>query len=108
MKMPGDYALDTDIDELDKDDEFFKCRDELYIIYKNSCLIGIVKEFIIDSVLNNCANLLKINNEQEMQNININLINKYDVEFCLYSINILQEGLMGNDFSTSHHQNILD
>ena len=99
MKMPGDYALDTDIDELDKDDEFFKCRDELYIIYKNSCLIGIVKEFIIDSVLNNCANLLKINNEQEMQNININLINKYDVEFCLYSINILQEGLMGNDFS---------
>ena len=34
-----------------------------------------------------------------MPNININLINKYDIEFCLYLINILQEGFIGNDFS---------
>ena len=99
LKMPEAYALDTDIDELDKDDIFFKCRVELGNIYKNSYNIGIMKEFIIDSVLNNLVNLLKINNEQNMSNININGINKFDVEFGLYLINILQEGFIGNDFS---------
>ena len=99
LRMPEDYSLDTDIDELDKDDDFFKCRAELSNIYKNSYNINIIKEFIIDSVLNNLKNLLKINNEQDMSNININLINKYDVEFCLYLISILQEGFIGNDFA---------
>ena len=89
----------TDIDELDKDDDFFKCRAELSNIYKNSYNINIIKEFIIDSVLNNLKNLLKINNEQDMSNININALNKFDIEFCLYLISILQEGFIGNDFA---------
>jgi hypothetical protein len=99
LRMPEDYSLDTDIDELDKDDDFFKCRAELSNIYKNSYNINIIKEFIIDSVLNNLKNLLKINNEQDMSNININAINKFDIEFCLYLISILQEGFIGNDFA---------
>ena len=99
LRMPEDYLLDTDIDELDKDDDFFKCRGELSNIYKNSYNINIIKEFIIDSVLNNLKNLLKINNEQDMSNININAINKFDIEFCLYLISILQEGFIGNDFA---------
>ena len=49
LRMPEDYSLDTDIDELDKDDDFFKCRAELSNIYKNSYNINIIKEFIIDS-----------------------------------------------------------
>ena len=99
LRMPEDYSLDTDIDELDKDDDFFKCRAELSNIYKNSYNINIIKEFIIDSVLNNLKNLLKINNEQDMSNININALNKFDIEFCLYLISILQEGFIGNDFA---------
>ena len=98
MKMSMDYSLDTDIDELDKDDDFFKCRGELSIIYKNSYHIDIIKEFIIDSALNNLVNLLKINNEQDLPNIDINSINKYDIEFCLYLINNLQE-IISKDFS---------
>ncbi len=101
LRMPEDYSLDTDIDELDKDDDFFKCRAELSNIYKNTYNISIMKEFIIDCVLNNLGNLLKINNEQDMNNININLLNKYDIEFCLYLISILQEGFIGNDFKRS-------
>ena len=101
LKIPNDYNLDTDIDELDKDDDFFKCRAELSNIYKNTYNISIMKEFIIDCVLNNLGNLLKINNEQDMNNININLLNKYDIEFCLYLISILQEGFIGNDFKRS-------
>ena len=99
LRMPEDYLLDTDIDELDKDDPFFNCRAELSKVYKNSYNIHIIKEFIIDSVLNNLINLLKITNEKEMPNININSLNKFDVEFCLYLISILQEGFIGNDFS---------
>ena len=99
LRMPEDYSLDTDIDELDKDDDFFKCRAELSNIYKHSYNINIIKEFIIDSVLNNLKNLLKINNEQDMSNININALNKFDIEFCLYLISILQEGFIGNDFA---------
>lgn len=99
LRMPEDYSLDTDIDELDKDDDFFKCRAELSNIYKNSYNINIIKEFIIDLVLNNLKNLLKINNEQDMSNININALNKFDIEFCLYLISILQEGFIGNDFA---------
>ena len=53
LKMPSEYNLDTDIDELDKDNDFFKCRAELSNIYKNSYNISTMKEFIIDSVLNN-------------------------------------------------------
>ena len=34
-----------------------------------------------------------------MPNININSLNKFDIEFCLYLISILQEGFIGNDFS---------
>ena len=97
MKMSNDYSLDSDIDELDKDDDFFKCRGDLSIIYKNSYHIDIIKEFIIDSALNNLVNLLKINNEQDLPNIDINSINKYDIEFCLYLINNLQE-IIGKDF----------
>ena len=99
LRMPEDYSLDTDIDELDKDDDFFKCRAELSNIYKNTYNISIMKEFIIDCVLNNLKNLLKINNEQDMSNININALNKFDIEFCLYLISILQEGFIGNDFA---------
>ena len=98
MKMSNEYSLDSDIDELDKDDDFFKCRGDLSIIYKNSYHIDIIKEFIIDSALNNLVNLLKINNEQDLPNIDINSINKYDIEFCLYLINNLQE-IIGKDFS---------
>ena len=98
MKMSNDYSLDSDIDELDKDDDFFKCRGDLSTIYKNSYHIDIIKEFIIDSALNNLVNLLKINNEQDISNIDINSINKYDIEFCLYLINNLQE-VIGKDFS---------
>ena len=101
LKISNDYNLDTDIDELDKDDDFFKCRAELSNIYKNTYNISIMKEFIIDCVINNLGNLLKINNEQDMNNININLLNKYDIEFCLYLISILQEGFIGNDFKRS-------
>ena len=99
LRMPEDYSLDTDIDELDKDDDFFFFIEELSNIYKNSYNINIIKEFIIDSVLNNLKNLLKINNEQDMSNININALNKFDIEFCLYLISILQEGFIGNDFA---------
>ena len=98
LSMPQDYPLDTDIDELDKDDDFFKCRADLSNIYKNSYNINILKEFIIDSVLSHLKNLLRINNEQDMSKIDINTINKYDIEFCLYLIYILQEGFIGNDF----------
>ena len=101
LKMPDDYNLDTDIDELDKDDDFFKCRAELSNIYKNTYNISIMKEFIIDCILNNLGILLKINNEQDMNNININLLNKYDIEFCLYLINLLQESFISNDFKRS-------
>ena len=101
LKMPDDYNLDTDIDELDKDDDFFKCRAELSNIYKNTYNISIMKEFIIDCIINNLGILLKINNEQDMNNININLLNKYDIEFCLYLINLLQESFISNDFKRS-------
>ena len=98
LKIPNEYSLDNDIDELDKDDDFFKCRGEFSNIYKNTYYIEILKEFIIDSVLNNLYNLLKIQNEQNINNININSINNYDVEFCLYLIKILQECITKEDF----------
>ena len=99
LKMPDEYSLNNDIDELDKDDEFFKCRGEFSVIFQNSYKIKILKEFIIDSILNNLFNLLKIDiNEQNINNINVNSINKYDIELCLYLIYILQDGFIGNDF----------
>ena len=56
---------------------------------------------MINSILNNLKNLLKIKDEQNMNRININYINKYDIEFCLYLINILQEGFKPNDLNNN-------
>ena len=94
LKIPEDeYSFDEDLNELKNDDDFFTLRSEFSNIYKNIYSINILREDVINSILNNLINLLKINDEQNMNNININNINKYDIEFCLYLINILQEGL---------------
>ena len=100
LEIPEEeYALDEDLNDLKNDDDFFTLRNEFSIIYKNAYFIDILKEFIIDSILNNLINLLKINDIQNINSININNINKYDIEFCLYLINILQEGLRGCDLN---------
>ena len=99
LKIPQDeYSFDEDLYEL-KEDDFFTLRNEFSNIYKNTYNINILKEYVIDSILNNLITLLKITDEQNINNININNINKYDIEFCLYLINILQEGFRGNDFN---------
>ena len=99
LKIPQDeYSFDEDLYEL-KEDDFFILRNEFSNIYKNTYNINILKEYVIDSILNNLIKLLKITDEQNINNININNINKYDIEFCLYLINILQEGFRGNDLN---------
>ena len=104
LKIPEEeYSFDEDLNELKNDDDFFTLRIEFSNIYKNTYNINILKKDMIESVLNNLIVLLKINNEQDMNKININSINKYDIEFCLYLINILQEGLRGNDFKDNEN-----
>ena len=102
LKIPEDeYSFDEDLNELKNDDDFFTLRSEFSNIYKNIYSINIFKEDVINSILNNLKNLLKINDEQNMNRININNINKYDIEFCLYLINILQEGFKPNDLNNN-------
>ena len=98
---PEEYSLDEDLYELLSEDDFFILRSEFSNIYKNTYNINILKEYVIDSVINNLKNLLKINSEQDMSNINVNSLNKYDIEFCLYLINILQEGFRTNDINNN-------
>ena len=102
LKIPEDeYSFDEDLNELKNDDDFFTLRSEFSNIYKNIYSINIFKEDVINSILNNLKNLLKINDEKNMNRININNINKYDIEFCLYLINILQEGFKPNDLNNN-------
>ncbi len=102
LKIPHDqYLLDEDLFELLNEDDFFILRGEFSNIYKNTYNINILKEYVIDSVINNLRNLLHINNEQDMNKINVNNINKYDVEFCLFLINILQEGFRVSDLNNN-------
>ena len=103
LKIPeNEYTLDEDLYELNNEEDFFILRNEISNIYKNVYNINILKEYVIDSVLNNLINLLKINNmEPNLKNININTINNYDIEFCLYLINILQQGLKKDDINNN-------
>ena len=104
LKIPEDeYSFDEDLDELKNDDDFFTLRSEFSNIYKNTYNINILKEYVIESMVNNIMVLLKINNMNDMSQINVNSINKYDIEFSLYLINILQEGLRGNDFKNNNN-----
>ena len=97
LKIPeNEYDFDEDLNELKIDDDFFKLRNELSLIYKNIYNIMILKEYVMDSIINNLITLLKINDKQNMNSIDINNINKYDVEFCLFLINLLQEATIGN------------
>ena len=99
MRIPeNEFTFDEDLSELKNDEEFFKLRNDLSNIYKNIYNINILKEYIIDSLLNNLTFLLKINNEQNINAININSLNKYDIEFCLHLINTIQENFKSNDF----------
>lgn len=98
MRIPeNEFTFDEDLSELKNDEEFFKLRNDLSNIYKNIYNINILKEYIIDSLLNNLTFLLKINNEQNINAININSLNKYDIEFCLHLINTVQENFKSND-----------
>ena len=98
MRIPeNEFTFDEDLNELKDEDDFFKLRNRINIIYKNIYNINILKEYIIDSILNNFIILLKINNEQNINSININSVNKYDIEFCLYLINSIQESIKLND-----------
>ena len=99
LKIPQDnYSFDEDLNEL-KEDDFFILRNEFSNIYKNTYNINILKEYVIDSILNNLITLLQITDEQNINNKDISNINIYDIEFCLYLINILQEGFRGNDLN---------
>ena len=102
LKIPEDeYSFDEDLNELKNDDDFFTLRSEFSNVYKNIYSINLLKEDVLNSILNNLKNLLKINDEQNMNMINVNNINKYNIEFCLYLINILQEGFKASDLNNN-------
>ena len=104
LKIPeNQYYFDEDLYELQNEEEFFKLRSEFRNIYKNIYNINILKEYIIDSVINYLRNLLHIKNEQEIYKINVNNINKYDIEFCLYLLNILQEEFKISDLNNNNN-----
>ena len=104
LKIPEDeYSFDEDLDELKNDDDFFTLRNEFSNIYKNTYNINSLKEYVIESMVNNIIGLLRINNENDMNKINVNSINRYDIEFSLFLINILQEGLRGSDFKNNNN-----
>jgi hypothetical protein len=94
-----EYNLDENLTEEKNDDDFFTLRNDFSSIYKNAFYIDILREYIIDSILNNLINILKINDIQNLNQINLNKLNKYDIEFCLFLINILQEGIRGCDLN---------
>jgi hypothetical protein len=103
LKIPqNQYLFDEDLYDLLNEDDFFNLREELSIIYKNVYNINALKEYVIDSVINCIKNLLHINNEQDMNKINVNNLNKYDIELCLHLINILQEGFRLSDFNNNN------
>ena len=104
LKIPeNQYYFDEDLYELQNEEDFFKLRSEFRNIYKNIYNINILKEYIIDSVINYLRNLLHIKNEQEIYKINVNNINKYDIEFCLYLLNILQEEFKISDLNNNNN-----
>ena len=88
--------------EKNEDDDFFTLRSEFSNIYKNIYNINILKEYAIETMVNNIIVLWKNNNVGDIIQINVISINKYDIEFYLYLINILQECLRGNYFKNNH------
>ena len=102
LKIPKDeYSLEEDLTEYIDEDNLFLLRKEFIIIFRNCYNIPILKEFLIDFILNNLLTFLKININQ-----NINSINKYDIEFCLFLINTLQESMNSNDISNKDYINL--
>lgn len=100
LKIPSDeFSLDEDLNKYNEEENIFLLRKEFGVIYRNCYNIGILREYTIDLILNNLINLLNIKDGQNNNNYNINSINKYDIEFCLFLINILFEGFRGNDLN---------
>ena len=99
LKIPSDeFSLDEDLNKYNEEESIFLLRKEFGIIYRNCYNINILREYTIDLILNNLTNLLNIKDGQN-NNYNVNSMNKYDIEFCLYLINILFEGFSGNDLN---------
>ena len=98
IKIPeSEYSLDEDLSQC-YDEPFFGLRKEIADIYRKIYNINAVRDFVINSVLENLYNILKINS-----NINIENINKYDIEFCLYLIDIIQMAFHSNDLKNNEY-----
>jgi hypothetical protein len=99
LKIPSEeFSLDEDLNKYNEEESLFLLRKEFGVIYRNCYNINILREYTIDLILNNLTNLLKLKDGQN-NNYNVKSINKYDIEFCLYLINILFEGFRGNDLN---------
>lgn len=99
LKIPSEeFSLDEDLNKYSEEESIFLLRKEFGVIYRNCYSINILREYTIDLILNNLTNLLNIKDGHN-NNYNVNSMNKYDIEFCLYLINILFEGFRGNDLN---------
>ena len=99
LKIPqNEYSLEEDLTKYLEDDDLFLFRKEFVVMFKNCYNIVILKEFLIDSILNNLMNMLKLSDDK----IDKNLINKYDIEFCLFLISTLQDSINENDGNISY------
>jgi len=94
----NEYSLEEDLTQNLEDDDLFLFRKEFVVMFKNCYNIVILKEFLIDSILNNLISMLKISDDK----IDKNLINKYDMEFCLFLISTLQDSINENDSNISY------
>lgn len=94
----NEYSLEEDLTKNIDEDDLFLFRKEFIVMFKNCYNIVILKEFLIDSILNNLMNMLKINDIQ----FNKNLIDKYDMKFCLFLISTLQDSINENDTKISY------
>ena len=104
LKLPAEeYSFDEDLSQYIEEDIIFLLRKEFGVIYRNCYNIKTLREYAIDSILNILINLLNIKNGQNNNNYNENSINKYDIEYCLYFINILFEGFRGNDLNNNEY-----
>ena len=99
LKIPSDeFSLDEDLTKYSEEENIFLLRKEFGVIFRNCYNIKILREYSIDIILNNLIHLLNIKDGQN-NNYNENSLNKYNIEFCLYLINILFEGFRGNDLN---------
>ena len=94
----NEYSLEEDLTQNLDEDDLFLFRKEFSVMFKNCYNIVILKEFLIDSILNNLIAMLKISDDK----IDKNLINKYDMEFCLFLISTLQDSINENDSNISY------